>query len=268
MRTMRILSVDWDYFFPSSHIYDWGHGETAGSNNLYGSIIWPLRFHNRSIYDQENEALKASNYYWPDESLLCNFWSKTVAGAPGMIFCADSHLRLAEVLRLLSEDGQQFSTCFNYDAHHDWQYENSPNPRETIDCGNWAKASIVNNYIEQYKLFYPPWRKQHAEVNDEWYLKCVDKAEYTIQEEPLEFSLIFICQSRSWCPPWADNRFTFFVNELLTAHPNTTFHDIDNVMTARPFEPGPDIYKMQNDIETAEALNYAKQQLKEKMKGK
>ena len=263
MKKTRILSVDWDYFFPDNHIYDWGHGETTHQNLLYGQIIWPLRYHNRSIYDPHNEDLKASKHYWPSEVLLKNFWQKTVKSCPAVIILADSHLRLAE--HVFSTIGEHVTEKFyfdqidNYDAHHDYGYHKSKN--DLVDCGNWARVLVQKGYVKQYKLYYPPWRREMEEGHKH---ECVRKAKYTIQRKPQDYAIIFVCQSRSWTPPWADNRFTFFVNELVTKYSKAKLYHLDEVMTARPFEPGPDVYKMQqermkNDPSIQEALKKYKE---------
>ncbi len=50
---MNILSIDWDYFFPDTSEYDWGHNE----NSIMLDFIWSTRCISRSLKDRTKRAI-------------------------------------------------------------------------------------------------------------------------------------------------------------------------------------------------------------------
>lgn len=136
---MKILSIDWDYFFPDSMPYDWGHSESM----FHLEAIWPLRLSSVNILTGQ----EAFSEYAP--TIPRNFWKRVVKNNPA-IYLAESHATIAGMPM-----GNAIIT--NLDAHHDCGYK--PNP--DLDCGNWA--DYLGKKIKEYHLCYPEWRKDDTE---------------------------------------------------------------------------------------------------------
>jgi hypothetical protein len=68
--SMTVLSVDWDYFFPSPDCWDWGHREDP----MYYEMLWDLRPGNTNIITKE----VAIDAYHPNPALLDGFWNRTL----------------------------------------------------------------------------------------------------------------------------------------------------------------------------------------------
>ena len=187
----RILSVDWDFFFPNGAWFDWGHVEAP----IFYEQIWWLRC---SAYNLKTGEM-ALNTMVPDKRLLDGFWGKVIQGRPKRIFVTDSHL---ELYKLLEEIGKP---CLvdNYDAHHDFCYDAT---FSNVDCGNWAGKAKANGLIEHYHLFYPPWRKQEPENGDRRF-----EVTYGIDWAPKKYDYLFICRSSAWTPTWADDQWLKFI---------------------------------------------------------
>ena len=84
---MKILSIDWDYFFPDSSPYDWGHNESM----FYLEAIWPMRLASVNMWTGQ----EAFSEYVP--TIPRNFWKRVVKNKPE-IYYAESHASIAGML--------------------------------------------------------------------------------------------------------------------------------------------------------------------------
>ena len=203
---MKILSIDWDYFFPDPSNYDWGlnEGSTEIMKSVYDHIIWSHRWNNIKVFGKNKGSHKALDYYKPDLEKLKDFWEKIIIGEPKRIIIADSHLELYYIINDLSSMGADIKEVVNIDAHHDYGYEQLLE----VDCGNWAY--FITDIVEDYYLYYPEWRIQREE-------ECINSLEGIIYyglPKPDNYDLIFLCRSSGWTPPWSDNVFLYFIKKL------------------------------------------------------
>lgn len=189
---MNILSVDWDYFFPNSFDYDWGHKETP----FFLDAIWPFRAGHRNMCTGEL-ATKAMR----PRPEFREFWDRVVDGSPAHLVIVESHADMLEILRLVGP-----SRVVNFDAHHDLGYGET----EELECGNWALHGVEEGLIEGYELYYPEWRYDSPEsvCEDGWLLHG---PEFGLPKEPEHFDLIFICRSSAWTPSWSDDDWLEFI---------------------------------------------------------
>lgn len=195
---MKILSIDFDYFLPNTDLYDWGHIE----NQFMVNFIWQLRV--TSI----NFKTKASavDEVMPDNRLLLNFFDRVVAGKPKYgFFVCESHSALYKIVKFFNSP----IYLTNYDAHHDFGYKNLKH--NLITCENWAKVLNGEGLIKEYKLFYPPWRRDDPEskINNK-----IINVQYGIQKRKNKFDLIFVCRSGAWTPSWVDHLWIDFIERL------------------------------------------------------
>jgi len=127
---MKILSIDWDYFFPNSEMYDWGENE-----NIFASfeIIWQKRL------SDLNRITKKSVLDEYKPTIPTDFWF-IISNNP-YIFVADSHDYIWNFLNK--------AEVYSLDAHHDCGYYLNKNK---VDCGNWAHHGLSQNKIQQFHL--------------------------------------------------------------------------------------------------------------------
>ena len=194
---MRVLSVDWDYFFPDAFPFDWGHREES----LYFEAIWSMR-----VADRDRTGKSVLDIMIPDKEVLRGFWKKVCLNNPIMLYISESHADLGFILKDL-----QTEELYNFDAHHDFCYG------ETIpsdpDCGSWAGYLLKKNRLKKYHVIYPEWRKDSPEnkpkIMDQFSSKI--NIHHEIPKMP-SIDLVFICRSYAWTPPWADDAWKRFIN--------------------------------------------------------
>lgn len=205
---MKILSVDWDYFFPDSEPYDWGNFEpTEDRVKLFmNNLVWRFRWSNVHCCGPYIGDKVAIDHYVPNKKIITNFFDKVVKGEPKKIVIADTHRDIVDLLKqFYSLNGKKIEEVVNFDAHHDYGY----NQEVRLDCGNWAK--LCKKLYSKYTLYYPKWRKENKEGNIG---KMRFTPKYGLPRKAVEFDVIFVCRSGSWTPPWADDDFILFVSQL------------------------------------------------------
>jgi hypothetical protein len=217
---MRLLSVDWDTFFPDSAPYDWGHNETG---MIFYEIIWGLRAGNRSMATKE----RALDAYVPDRTMLNGFWQKVLAGKPTLAFASDSHL---DAYRVAKEVGWRGMEVYNFDAHHDCGYPG--NDGRQAHCGNWLKK--LGKRVTRAVQCYPAWRKEAPEGEPKG-LQFPREVAYWPLPGPVEFDAVFVCRSSPWTPSWSDHLWLSFLDELKDVAGHVA--SAPYVEKARPFEP-------------------------------
>jgi hypothetical protein len=218
---MNILSVDWDYFFPPSDPYDWGHRETV----LFLEMIWKYRVGCHNLFTKK----LALDEYCP--TIPDNFWKQVISNKPH-IFIAESHASLHHIMNTVFKR-KKIHSITNFDAHHDCGY----GQMKTLECGNWG-AFALRKGIEVH-IRYPEWRKKEensesmgsdclgalggnlenlnkpknkqAEANTQRLTYPPTSISYGLPERPSDYSAIFVCRSGCWTPPWFDNKFWEFI---------------------------------------------------------
>lgn len=227
---MKLLSIDWDYFFPipasdPRGLFDWGHREAS----FFIEDIWPFR---AASFVRSGMALPGLS---GDER---TFWKgiKTTKDAP--LFIAESHAFAVDpritASFLEAEARNEKMEIWSYDAHHDLGYSDHAITdilNGTVDCGNWLLAYLLRFRVD-IKIRYPRWHK-HALDQDEIKESLSDlitrhhvDLSITKRERRPVFDAIFICRSGAWTPPWLDRDFQTFTNGAPNMHQNN-LHFID-----------------------------------------
>jgi len=195
----KILSIDWDYFFPNSEPYDWGTNE---DNPVYRDVVWATRCFWLNPFTKREAIFE----YLP--TVPQDFWS-IVTNRP-KLYIADSH---RDIWKLL----QTFPGCSvtNLDAHHDCGYQGIL--RDRVDCGNWGhhgRTFIAGKLISELHLCYPRWRlteEEPAPVTDPTTVSY-------LPPEPQDYDAVFLCRSSCWCPPWRDTDFKKLIESSQLHH--------------------------------------------------
>jgi len=203
---MNILSVDWDFFFPPSEDYDWGHMETGF---FLTELAWNIRAYNTPITSKKDKDKYAINHYVADKDRLKNFWKRVCPfyNEVGALFITDSHQDLYHVLQKYP------GVVWNFDAHHDYGY--GPMAVNTkLDCGNWVYKARGKRRITDYHLVYPLWRRQRKEdrVDSNPHRYIVSTHYFDLNwKNPMVFDIVFICRSSAWTPSWSDADWVKFI---------------------------------------------------------
>jgi hypothetical protein len=211
---MKLLSVDWDYFFPDLAWMDWGHNETA----LMIQHIWSLRCGDWNLKTKQS----ALDYVQPDRKLLGQFWHRVLRGSSRFqLLVAESH---AELARWIVDSKMTVDILDNYDQHHDCGYsvvrsDDNRQQYERVDCGEWVPYLVDTRRIGEYQLHYPAWRRQLPERDrKELELRiiktCNGSWDYGPPKHPTKYDAVFICRSGGWTPPWCDEEFNKFVESI------------------------------------------------------
>ena len=207
---MKILTVDWDRFFPSTAPYDWGHSE---HNGFFAELCWPMRAYNRP-WGRPNEqpaieVMRPSGHE--------GFWEQVLdpAIAPTKLIVADSHSVMNSVLK---DVGRFKPEVVNYDAHHDMGYGVYDDAQNPPDCANWAWYGFKNKQMSKYTQVAPRWRAEEPEDFEARALhlprqgkRNADATITTVPPEPAFYSIVVICRSSCWTPSWSDGEWMKFI---------------------------------------------------------
>ena len=190
-----ILSVDWDYFFPNTMDFDWGHRETV----FFNEAIWSLRAGAVGILSGKAalDVMRPSGHQ--------HFWDSF--GSPNHLIVAESHLSLLMAMR---QQDVKDTVVWNVDAHHDLGYG-----MKEENCGNWAKVAFEEGRIAEYNLVYPKWRLREPENEKPPTAPDGLPFEYFYGvPEITDIDVIFICRSGSWTPTWCDAAWLKFIGHF------------------------------------------------------
>jgi hypothetical protein len=194
---IRILSVDWDYFFPDVFWFDWSQKEES----IFLEFLWPIRYGNAHLKTGE----MAKDIVKPDKSLLCGFWEKVCPRGPYInLTIAESHKDVISIVDNYFPD-PDFKPKFgiwNFDQHHDGGYG-----MKELNCDNWVHHLWENDRLSDYNVIYPPWREERPEEKPEF----PHAMHYKIPILPDRFEFVFICRSSGWTPSWCDDEWIKFI---------------------------------------------------------
>jgi hypothetical protein len=242
---LSVLSIDWDFFFPSTAAFDW-----SGSENRFGKFyhgfIWQIRYYQTAFYGPHKDKT-AKDVMLPDQGLLNNFWANVFPHGFGNvegIAITESHQDLYTILNAFGDE----YIVWNFDAHHDLGYRQEMGP---LDCGNWALCGLKDGTIKEYHLVYPKWRIDEPEISfDKTRLNRSSchwaKDLQALSHKLPKFDYVFICRSGAWTPAWADDDYIDFIGFWKNSHRSlwNRLFSVKGATKARQF-----------DVEAAERLN-------------
>lgn len=207
---MKLLSIDWDFFFPVPRsdpqgLFDWGHQE----NPFFRTTIWPVRASSFLAADLPLPPLSG-------EQTACWDRFRIAEGAP--LYVADSHALIAADAIVAGVD-----EVWSFDAHHDLGYERDDLPRlfatGTIRCDTWGLAYGL--YGIGVHVRFPTWARWRDDVASLLPLsrQVLDAGSGSIAVETNDerlpiFDKVFLCRSGCWVPPWHDEAFTDLVGRF------------------------------------------------------
>lgn len=214
---MRLLSIDWDYFFPrpgfeedKDFLYDWGHREDIP---FMTSSIWDIR---AASFLRLGKPLPATS------GAELQFWNRFKFSPDAVLYYADSHSQIYK-----PEVRVGITTVWNFDAHHDAYHKPSDIVKgKVVTADNWAVVLHLYHGVTIY-TYLPEWA--------EWMLEDKPKTEVNVQIDPgvpfhRVFNRVFLCRSGAWTPTWIEDNFWKFLESC----PITKRVSLDQ-MTRRTF---------------------------------
>jgi hypothetical protein len=193
---VRLLSVDWDYFFVdligTPPIFLPVLSE-EGQIDLRQSLV-------KTRVRCAREYLKLGRGLPGTSGEERTFWTRFCFSPDSLLFTAEDHVRAAD-----PEVMDRVCEVWNFDAHHDSGYENPPNRGH--NDGNWLMA-----YGGQVRKFvrYPQWKTAVFEHEPSTLIE-VDRRFDDGRQIEFAFDRVFICRSGQWVPPWLDEDYKQFV---------------------------------------------------------
>lgn len=190
---MKLLVVDFDFFFPMKEEWDWSMKETPF---YIDGILWEIR---ASSFLYQGQALPVLN------GLEKDFWDHWNLTNVSLVFYSDSnsYSGVLPCRDLITE-------VVLIDAHHDSGYNGSIKQaiKGEITCDNWMYV-----YHNAKRLWvYPDWLDGANKQKSDQKTDRIRWSEYNSQGYTPD--IVHICRSGAWVPPWCDSDFIKFVNSL------------------------------------------------------
>jgi hypothetical protein len=190
---MRLLVVDFDFFFPvvedpqdpRRFLYDWAHFETP--------------YHLLEAWERRALAFLLRGLDLPMPRGYEGFWQRVEASPQAVLYYADSN-----ALAFHPQVRRGVREVVLFDAHHDAGYR--PVGEEPA-CDDWMV--FYHREGARLSLRYPSWRA-HALVEEP---EPQVPLERRVDEggPVLGVDRIFLARSGAWVPPWADGAFFAFL---------------------------------------------------------
>jgi hypothetical protein len=196
-----LLSVDWDYF-----IYT--QGENWGSfaeNNKNLVSLWYKRYIEMKARGKDiKKSFRLS-------SEVDTFWEKIKEHfqfeRDAKVYVSDSHA--------LSYDIAKENKCrsvYLFDAHADLGYGGFSALNFEVNCANWLGKLLKNKQVNEANIIYSSHTVEKPEnfkyLNSKYNIRYLGFKDLDIG---IRVSVIHICRSGVWTPPWLDERFNQFI---------------------------------------------------------
>ncbi len=199
-----LLSIDWDYFI---HIKEgrWG-SYLENHKNLVD--LWYKRYIQAKLRGRD---IQKSFQLSPE---LHKFWKKIKEHFKFVkdikVYVSDSHA--------LSYNIAKENNCdivYLFDSHADLGYGGLSSLNFEVNCSNWLGKLLKEKIIKEAHIIYSPYTSEKPEyfqaLNSMYNIRYWD---FDDLDKDIEVSIIHICRSGAWSPPWFDEKFTRFVNDL------------------------------------------------------
>jgi len=192
---MRLLSVDWDYFFPDP----FGGGMPLTPVLSEGKYYWQATLLKKWRL-QLKCYIKAGDI--PRTSRAENaFWGRFRFSPTCRLFVAETHDRAGDDR---VKDG--ITEVWNFDAHHDCGGYDRFNDEARLTSGN---CLLGYDNVEKH-VRYPPWKRDVFDLEP---IPAIDVDRAFDDEHAIEqaFDRIFVCRTEDMVAPWIDREFREFI---------------------------------------------------------
>lgn len=209
-----LLSIDWDYFICIKNKHYFG---SYIENKRTIVDLWYKR------YIQEKEQGKdIQDYFYLFPEVEC-FWSKMKKifqfDKNIKVYVSDSH---AFSYKIAKEN--HCNKVYLFDAHADLGYGGISSLDFEVNCANWLGKLLKDKIIKEANIIYSPFTKEKISDFDAMNQKFPINY-FTIEDmdQKIPLSFIHICRSGAWTPPWLDNKFRKFIQDLQLPYTKINF---------------------------------------------
>jgi len=201
-----LLSVDWDYFIFTRD--NWG---SYIENKKCLIDLWYKKYIQAKARGEEiMEAYRLT-------SELDGFWRRIrkqfgIAGDT-KVYVSESH---ALSYKIAKENN--CSSVYLFDSHADLGYGGLSSLNFEINCSNWLGKLLKDRIINEARIFYSPHTSERPEhfrqMNSLYDIRYCSYKNLDNMKDSIVITAVHICRSGAWTPPWLDDRFVKFVDDL------------------------------------------------------
>jgi len=126
------------------------------------------------------------------------------------VYVSDSHA--------LSYDVAKENDCrivYLFDSHADLGYGGLTSLNFEVNCSNWLGKLLKDKLIKEANIIYSSYTTEKPEhfkpMNSIYNVRYLD---YNGLNENIKVDIIHICRSGAWTPPWLDDKFNQFIDDL------------------------------------------------------
>ncbi|NLY43509.1 MAG: arginase [Clostridiaceae bacterium] len=199
-----LLSIDWDYFIYTQK-ENWG-SYIENTNNMLN--LWYKRYIQakaRGMDIQKSFQLSSE---------VRTFWDKIkkhfIFEEGIKAYVSDSHALSYDIAK-----DQGCNTVYIFDSHADLGYSGLSSLNFEVNCANWLGKLLKDKLITEANIIYSPYTIEKPE-----YFKTINSIfnihypSFDDLDKKIKVSAVHICRSGAWTPPWFDEDFNQFVNDL------------------------------------------------------
>jgi len=199
-----LLSVDWDYFIYTRSA--WG---SYNENKRSLIDLWYKRYILGKARGEDIQKAfllsSEADAFW-EKIRECFIFEKDIK-----VYVSDSHALSYEMAK-----ANNCEAVYLFDSHADLGYGGLSSLNFEVNCSNWLGKLLKDKIIKEANIFYSPYATEKPEyfkqMNSVYNIRYRDFND--LGDEPVMTAAVHICRSGAWTPPWLDNRFIQFVNDL------------------------------------------------------
>jgi len=198
-----LLSIDWDYFIYTQD--SWG---SYLENKKSLLDLWYKRYIQTKARGEDIRKTFQLSSEWEV------FWNKIKEHFQFVndikVYVSDSHALSYEIAKK-----NNCNVVYLFDSHADLGYGGLSSLDFEVNCSNWLGKLLKDKLIKEANIFYSPYTAEKPE-----YFKPMNST-YNISyynfnkfDKCILVSVIHLCRSGAWTPPWLDNKFSQFIDTL------------------------------------------------------
>jgi len=199
-----LLSIDWDYFIYTGN-------RNFGSYTESKRTIIDLWYKRYIVSKKKGEDITRAFSLSKD---IDKFWDrikKTFVFKKNVkVYVSESHALSYDI----AVDNGCNVVCL-FDSHADLGYGGLQSLDFEVNCANWLGKLFKEGKIEKAYIIYSPFTLEKPCYFDS--MNNLFNIEYPKLEKldrNMDISVIHICRSGAWSPPWYDEEFSKFINDL------------------------------------------------------
>jgi len=199
-----LLSIDWDYFIYTND--NWGSNLESNRSLI---DFWYKRYIQEKAQGQDiQRAFHLS-------SDLNTFWDKIKGyfkfSKGTKVYVSDSHALSYKIAK-----NNNCKIVYLFDSHSDLGYGGLSSLNFEVNCSNWLGKLMKEKQVIEANIFYSPYTTEKPDYFKQ--MNSIYNIRYCnfndLHNKCFGVSVIHICRSGAWTPPWLDNKFVQFINAL------------------------------------------------------